>query len=268
MTFMAFESTEFDSKRLLRIALTEHYLCWLAGDGEDYHQIHDKDRDGGRLAPSVLRRIAKRYNVNRGIIRPKGTKGDPSAKKLAEILTDATTELRDLEIRDRWRETRSVAEDCRQAMEDCFSGTEVKQIVSGVTKLTWFLAPRGWAMFDSFAGKAVGVGQRNKAEERAEEFYDQLSSRGFCDHVNKVQEVLNHHHFEYLFAERVIDKFLMLVGRPGVVDEWDFRAKRFIAALRQPLGDDVRSCAENVARLADSGLVQVGKGTPVSATLR
>lgn len=238
-----------ERKRLLEIAFKEHYLRWIQGDSEDYHQIHRID--GGTLKAPILRRIAERYRVNRGIRRLEGGKGDPIGEELAEILTAAVPDLADRPIRDRWNATESVAEDCRRAMQQRFKNHKVKPIVSGVTKLTWFLAPRGWTMYDRLTRESVGVGRMATAKQ-ATEFYDQLSRRQFCSRVETMQAVLKDHGFENLFAERVIDKFLMLAGLSHVdVEKWSRRVEQFIYALHERHATEVCCCAHDLAALAD-----------------
>ena len=250
-----------ERKCLLSIAFKEHYLRWIEGDSQDYHQIHKVD--DRKLTARVLRRIAKRYRINRGIRRLKETEGDPVGKKLAEILTEAAPQLKKRPIRNRWVLTRKVAEDSRTAMNRFFPNDNVRPIVSGVTKLTWFLAPHGWTMFDRLARQAVGVGKMT-AEKQAAAFYDQLSARQFCKHVGTVQDVLNSHGFGNLFAERVIDKYLMLAAllpsepsRPtreasaSSVNDWSLRVDQFIFALHARHANEVHTCAHDVATLAD-----------------
>lgn len=245
-------------KRLLGIAFKEHYLRWIADDSEDYHEIHEKDGirlTAPTLTPRILRRVARRYKINRGIRRPEGVEGDPIAEELAKILTEAVPCIKGQPIQARWVTTRKIAEECQRAMQQRCDSHNVRPIVSGVTKLTWFLAPHGWTMFDKLARKAVGVGQKPAADQ-ADEFYEQLSRRQFCNHVETLQAKLNDHGFKDLFAERVIDKFLMLAGLSDSKDAEEvckrsLRVDQFIYALHERHAEDVRRCADDLATLAD-----------------
>ena len=141
-----------------------------------------------------------------------------------------------------------------------------------VTKLTWFLAPDGWTMFDRPAREALGV-RKSGAENQAGEFYRQLSERRFCTHITDVKDVLVQKNFSGLFGERVIDKYLMLAGQmsAGRDDESNrhrflakesCRVERSISSLCQvhaDLGlrfkDAVDSCAREVATLGIDGFL-------------
>ncbi len=266
-----------ERERLLRIAFKEHFLRWMQGDSEDYHEIRHKG--GVELKAPVLRRIAKRYHVNRGIRRLENDQDDLIGKKLAEILCSDAKKHKGLSICKRWEATRELAKKCQDEMENQLRDNEqtpngeVAPIVSAVTKLTWFLAPDGWTMFDRFAREALGV-RETGAENQAEAFYRQLCERRFCKHVADVKKVLVDRHFNGLFGERVIDKYLMLAGqmpagrvgdsvRRRFLDEESCRVDRSISALCQVhayldprFKDAVDSCAAKVAALATEGFLK------------
>ena len=269
--------TAEERQRLLCIAFKEHFLRWMQGDSEDYHEIRHKG--GVELTAPILRRIAKRYHVNRGIRRLENDQDDLIGKELARILCRDAKKHKDMQIFKRWKSTRELAEECRDEMEKQLRDNEqppngeVDPIVSAVTKLTWFLAPGGWTMFDRFAREALGV-RETGAENQAEAFYRQLCERRFCKHVADVKKVLVDGHFSGLFGERVIDKYLMLAGqmpagriddsvRRQFLDEESCRVDRSISALCQVhadldpcFKDAVDSCAANVAALATEGFLE------------
>ena len=246
----------------------------MQGDSEDFHEIHHKG--GVELTATVLRRIASRYHVNRGIRRLENDQDDLIGKELAGILCRAAEGLKGPHIFERWKSTGGLAEECREEMKKQLKdngqlkGT-VAPIVSAVTKLTWFLAPDGWTMFDRLARDALGV-RKAGAEKQAEEFYRQLSERRFCKHVADVKKVLVDRHFSGLFGERVIDKYLMLAGRMRDSDDESSRCRflekescrvdRSISALCQVHADlgprfkvAVGSCAGEIAALATDGFL-------------
>ena len=261
-------STE-ERRQLLGIAFKEHFLRWMQGDSEDYREIRYKG--GVELTAPVLRRIAKRYHVNRGIRRLEKDDDDLIGVKLAGILCRDAKKHEDLPIFERWKSTRTLAKKCQDAMEDQLSDkgqlpeSGVKPIVSAVTKLTWFVAPDGWTMFDRLAREALGIREMG-AENQAEEFYRQLSERRFCRHVTDVKKELDG--FGGLFGERVIDKYLMLAGqmpagrddesnRRRFLDRESCRVDRSVSAICEVhanLGSNFKGavdrCAAKVAALA------------------
>lgn len=213
--------TAEERRRLLGIAFKEHFLRWMQGDSEDFHEIRHKG--GVELTATVLRRIADRYHVNRGIRRLENDEDDLIGVELAGILCRAAEGLIGPHIFERWKSTRELAEECRNEMERQLRDNgqlrgRVDPIVSAVTKLTWFLVPDGWTMFDRLARDALGV-RKTGAEKQAEAFYRQLYERRFCKHAADVKKVLVDRHFSGLFGERVIDKYLMLAGRMRDCDD-------------------------------------------------
>ena len=86
-----------------------------------------------------------------------------------------------------------------------------RQPISAATKVLWFLRPRGWTMFDRWAALGV-LGRHANNLKCMEDFYKTLEDRGFDACLQSLREELQGSPFGAQLAERVIDKYLFLVG--------------------------------------------------------
>ena len=129
---------------LLYFAVLEHIRTWLGGDGP---LVEALKKNRGKLDKYALRRIARNYNVSRGI-GAKGKAGDIHAKALVKLLNDALPWPRDLVAR---------AKCCEKLARKARKHTHGNVQFSLVTKLSWFAQPDGWTMYDRYARKAIGA---------------------------------------------------------------------------------------------------------------
>lgn len=196
-------------RELLRCAVVEHYRTRCRFDGPELKRLTPNGLD----APSV-RRIAKEYYVNRGILSTKDATGkkiagrDDHADWLAKRLNDEAKKWPDKLI-DRATRCTEVAKHASKMKH-----TNGK-LASAMTKLIWFLKPDGWTMFDELAANGLGIPEK-KSIDRMPLFFLALSDRGFTDDASAINEALNANGFGELFGERVIDKFLMFSGNTVV----------------------------------------------------
>lgn len=196
-------------RELLKWAVVEHYRTWRSFDGI---QLKRMPPDG--IDAASVRRIAKEYYVNRGILSTKDANGkkiagrDDHADWLAIRLNDEAKNwpgpLND-------RATR-CAEVAKHASKEKHTKGE---LASAITKLVWFLKPDGWTMFDELAANGLGIPEK-RSIDRMPLFFRALSDRGFTDDARTINEALNANGFGELFGERVIDKFLMFSGNTVV----------------------------------------------------
>jgi hypothetical protein len=102
-------------------------------------------------------------------------------------------------------------------------GNLERPAVSAFTKVSWFIWPAGWTMFDSHASHAV-LGHANGAViPRMLLFYAALEERGWGDLILGVRAVLNRSGFDERLAERTVDKYLWLTHALHNLDPNDQR---------------------------------------------
>lgn len=82
----------------------------------------------------------------------------------------------------------------------------------------WFLKPEGWTLFDNLASKSLLTGSDKDQVKRMKRFYTQLDCRCFVEDADQIQKIIrtfsdNKNNLKTLHGARVIDKFLMLVGK-------------------------------------------------------
>jgi len=246
---------------LLYWAVVEQYRQSLNLDG--IAPILIKKNRG--LDERMVRRIALLYNVVRGIKgasdEEKRDKKDPHAKWIAKKCNALSNHWPDSLI-DRAEECASIAEKGKGEHTNGYQA-------SAVTKLMWFLKPDGWTMFDDLAATGIGIpksvsekkrgkgkkGRVANSTTRMKAFYRELNRRNFKAHALAInQTIKNNGKFERLYGERIIDKFLMLVGaKPaGRDNSWggDYieLCSVFLELLPETTSRDLKFLADTVVK--------------------
>lgn len=226
-------------------AVHEHFVTSLGLDGLERQRLQNGN---GQLDAAAIRRIAVEYLVNRGIRRMDDEEvEDINAAELACLINS---------LANNWPETlterfEACAHVARQAAYDALTRGI---LISAVTKFMWFLQPDGWTMFDNKAAKGLGVNGVGVA--RAEAFYQSLAHRNFPEVSKNIKPVIKQSNFEHLYAERIIDKFLMLASDVGTDNEvLALDADARFGAMPEALATELRTLAENIANQFADALV-------------
>jgi hypothetical protein len=121
---------------------------------------------------------------------------------------------------------------------------------SAASKLSWFIWPSGWTMYDRLAREAV-IGVRTEpALEKFERFYVALAMRGWNDLLSQVRQCIREGHMETMLAERTIDKFLMLNSYSESAREQLVAAlNNFLKALPGDLRDTIVHVDEQISTI-------------------
>ncbi|MPS68670.1 hypothetical protein ACLIMP_17460 [Novosphingobium aerophilum] len=136
---------------------------------------------------------------------------------------------------------------------------------SAASKVNWFLRPKGWTMFDRFVSIAV-LGSHQSSVAGMAQFFDALDKRDFAKKLAEVRQAIASP-FPEILAERVIDKYLFLMGlrysqrksfeeEEGADDESEGTNDRmslvllngFVSSLPSPLVDQVRQQADKLGQ--------------------
>ena len=116
---------------------------------------------------------------------------------------------------------------------------------SAASKVSWFVWPQGWTMYDSYAAKALIGNPSATGLARMEMFYAALAMRGWNDLLREMRLALRPFAFDPRLAERTIDKFLFLHGmEEAALEPALAMIDGFVDALPAELRDDVVRAGE------------------------
>ena len=209
-------------------AVAEHVRTWLSEDGPYSQAIANS---GGIITGEQVTSISFIYKVVRGI-----SKGPACAQGVADALN---------EYKGRWSGNLiERAEQCEEIAQHLKDGRLTKNLfVSGVTKLSWFVQPKDWTVFDSFVAKAMNV-KGQTALSKMRRFYEELVVRDFPQTSNEIQRILQRSPLPQLHAPRVLDKLMMLRGGG---EDWAQRTIRLNANFLEMLPKEWREMIHQLA---------------------
>lgn len=257
------------------LAVLDAYKWWIVSDFGFLQLTGVLDEHGndgleiGRFDKDAMRRIARAYTVSRNI---PSHEGDAQASTLAALLSgaDLAPALR-LPFAERAVALTEFvnANPVKLASKDESQPIE-KKIASAITKLTWFLQPDDWTIFDKYVGVAV-LRREGTGPKQMSSYYAELAgewrkiSAGLC-------EACAVHGFNRRLGYRIVDKFLFLHGIgmyvPGtrkngeprdVLDKKSRLADRFASASVAPIRDSLHSFASALPTDLNARLNQLGR---------
>ena len=207
---------------------------WLAVDGPFLGAVYTNK---GFTEP-LLRRIAVRYNVNRGLLQPKGQTagGDASATGMIGLLSAAANGWPD-DLEDR-------AARCVHIAETALDKKWTKTLqVSGVSKFMWFLKPDGWTLFDRFAVAGMKVPVNWSRRDQFEAFYEALADASFNDVAARIERTVLSSSIPNLHSSRILDSLLMARGARGSATHEVDESRTFLGLLPPAVRDDLHRLA-------------------------
>jgi hypothetical protein len=200
----------------LFLALAEGLRWWLNFDGPQRHLCLTQ---AGKLTRADVRRIALNYNFARNL-PSEDQRIDDVAYEINRFSgkTWSTLDARAIEIEKTILKIKAI-------------GATNVHIVSGATKLTWFVSPTNWTPFDRLAAAAVGARNVNLLA-RMRAYYRTLDERGYLRAASAICRHLDAEDLGAVGGERVLDKLLMM-NSPDDKAAQGFRymARAFPAAL-------------------------------------
>lgn len=210
---------------------------WLAVDGPFLGALEAE----GRYTEALLRRVAVRYNVNRGLLQPEGQKAgeDVSATGMIGLLREAA-DVWPTGLRERSEACIEIAEAAQRV------GWTDKLQVSGVSKFMWFLKPEGWTLFDRFAARGMGVPAHWNRRRQFEAFYKALNEGDFDGVVARIKPVVTSSALPSLPTARIIDSLLMARGARGSGTHEVEESRAFLGLLPPEFRDDLHRLATHL----------------------
>ena len=240
-----------DSIKPLAYYATLEHAQWILGtDGQYLHQI-GKCKD-----VQAASRMLRDYNVARTIW---GKGGLPVL--VQEVFDKLKSESWPDDLMDRARWCASAAKSNAEQSSVTSKRTQGAPY-SAVTKLCWFLRPSGWTMYDQFACLGLTGSKGANACERFESFYDALHETGFTEKAACANQIVKDR-FEcnIFFAERIIDKFLMIRGKIWSQKNLDVGMK-----VRKQLTCNNQLFLDNLLRISGASDTSIGKRIDQLAT--
>lgn len=221
-------------KQELFWATARYIRVWIEFDGILRQTISRSNK----LTPELVRKIAIRYYVVRGIPNPKPNAPDKFAKGIASLVNSYRSRMLDSELAQRALYCEAIAIKAQDS-----NLTQSLQI-SAITKFAWFLVPENWTPFDKYAANGIRVSQSNN-KSRMKSFYEKLDDLGFLDIASRMQLVLNKTSFPQLPAARILDEPLMMRGgRFRKLDSFIDEQETFLRVIPSAFRNQIRHTAE------------------------
>ncbi|MBY3585152.1 hypothetical protein HJA77_28940 [Rhizobium bangladeshense] len=196
----------------LPVLATIRYWWWWAS-----HDLAYLKRVGqtGRIDARLVRSIAKDYGIARGIRKEKndldGEINAERATRIAEAVNRHHNKFIACDVMtDRFNLCLEIVDKLSRGSDEHDRLTHY-DFVSGVTKLSWFIAPNGWTMFDRLAAESLGI-KSGTARKKAAKFYERLIKSEFDALAKEMNAALEQDSLasEHFHAERIVDQYLWL----------------------------------------------------------
>ena len=185
----------------------------------------------------LLRRVAVRYNVNRGILQADDG-SDSGANGIVGLIHDASRA-------GNWPSSllERAATCLRIAQEAQSHGHTATLQVSGISKFMWFLNPQGWTLFDRFASAGMNVPSYWSRKDQFVAFYERLDEAGFQDVVGRIEPIVVASCLPNLPTSRIVDSLLMARGQRGSAHHEVGESRAFLDILPRTFRDGLHDLA-------------------------
>ncbi|MFS2150805.1 hypothetical protein [Rhizobium sp. Rhizsp42] len=201
---------------LTSMAVIDAFKWWVNNDFEFLQRTEVLDATGqrtdnevGRMDLSTFRDIADAYGVSRNV--PGSPKDDVAGKILKKL---SSPEMSASLLGSMCARKDKLVEFTRaNAISVIYkeTGRSVnRELASALSKITWFLRPEDWTVFDRYVGVAV-LRRIGSGTMQMESFYDRLAP-DFKEVSAAVSKAVVRHGFHPFLTNRIIDKFLFCHG--------------------------------------------------------
>lgn len=224
-------------------AICESVRWWFNFDGPQLRKI-ERQREG--MMMDDARRIALTYNFARNL---------PTEYARARQVVDEVNAYRGKVYATLGERADRIEATVLQLQRE---GATTKRLVSGVTKLTWFVSPKDWTPFDRLAATAIGAKNADTLA-RMRNYYRKLDEIGFLGFARRIDRLSSGTPFAAIGGTRILDKFLMFRGdmawtdnvRPIAVSltdamppDWRDELIRFAGTVIHELADELNDAFE------------------------
>ncbi|OVE88121.1 hypothetical protein B7W89_19630 [Agrobacterium tumefaciens] len=223
------------AEKNLFIAICERLRWWLWFDGPRQRVI----KAHGGLMPDDVREIALYYRFARNL-------HDDSICELIESLSlAAQQDFATLEARA--EQLAGVIDSHHRLHATRF------RLMSGTTKLFWFVRPDGWTPCDRLARAALRTGGQRPIDQMMH-FYRRLDAIGFPQLAAVLDRSIADHGLPPLSGARVLDVLMMILGDAPALAKRREIAVAFANCLPNSMQSSLISLGEHLTEAADGGL--------------
>jgi hypothetical protein len=198
------------------LAVIDAYKAWLNTDFGFLQLTGILDVNGKRTSKKIgefnrdgMRLIARAYTVSRNI---PSHSNDAEAEALVKNLkTEAFAEIVAMGLAERAAKLVAFAKTnpVRKAAKDGVDGKPI-QLASALSKLSWFLQPDDWTIFDKFVGAAV-LKKNASGVSQMMAYYKAIAS-DWANAAPRLYDIAGKKGFNPLLGYRIVDKYLFLHG--------------------------------------------------------
>jgi hypothetical protein len=199
------------------LAVVDAYRWWINHDFGFLIATKVIGADGARTGRTVgeydfetMRRIARAYSVSRNI--PSHDSEVEGEKVVKHLNGEQLRHLSKLGFEERAKGLVEFVKTNRAALRLAPDAVEPKRraLASALSKLTWFLNPEDWTIFDKYVSAAV-LRRGGAGVDQMEKFYGDLS-KGWPDTLRKVEQEVVGRGLDQWLASRIVDKYLFYHG--------------------------------------------------------
>jgi hypothetical protein len=199
-----------------RLAVLDAYKGWITTDFGFLQLTGVLDPAGvaidtelGRFNAHTMRKIAKAYTVSRNI---PAHEDDRQGVQLAEFLCSSeVTQVLKLPFARRAEGLTDLVHRNPVVLAENKNGENVKRkIASAFSKLTWFLRPNDWTIFDKYVG-AAALREEGTGPKQMRAYYEALR-RTWTATSTALVDASVAHGMNSLLGLRIVDKYLFLHG--------------------------------------------------------
>lgn len=164
----------------------------------------------GEFDLHTMRRIARAYSVSRNI--PSHTSEVEGEKVVEHLNGDELKGFSALEFKQRATELVKFVKNNPTSLRLASGEQQPKKrsLASALSKLTWFLNPEDWTIFDKYVSAAV-LRRDGAGVEQMKAFYDRLSN-DWSSTLHGIETELKNRGFDHWLGSRIIDKYLFYHG--------------------------------------------------------
>jgi hypothetical protein len=197
------------------LAVIDAYKWWISSDFGFLRLTGAIDDQGNPSEPGVsaisktsLRRIALAYSVSRNI---PSDEIDSQGQQVVDLfMTSPPPEINSEDLLTRANALAAQSKKMPMFVTLRNGSQSRRQLASALSKLSWFIHPQGWTIFDKYVGAAV-IGQGGSGLAQMSAFYEKLAP-SWRVISNKVCCATQQAGFHPFLGYRIIDKYLYCHG--------------------------------------------------------
>ncbi|TAY13746.1 hypothetical protein [Rhizobium leguminosarum] len=251
------------------LAVIDAYKWWISSDYGFLRLTGAIDDQGNPSEPGVsaicntsLRRIAQAYSVSRNI---PSDELDSQAQQVVDLfMKSPPPEIDSVDLLTRAKALAALSKKTPMLVTLKNGGQSERQLASALSKLSWFIHPQGWTIFDKYVGAAV-IGQDGSGLAQMSAFYQKLAPSWEASWV-AVCSTADRAGFHPFLGYRIIDKYLYCHGL-GMYREPGQGRKTFKLIAASTLEEKLSRPAVEEHRLSLNWTLEAF-GDPVAENLR